>query len=39
MTKEFLTKLGVSEEMISQILAENNKDCDGSPQSSGTTRT
>ena len=29
MTKEFLTKLGVSEEMISQILAENNKDCDG----------
>ena len=29
MTKEFLTKLGVSEEMISQILAENKKDCDG----------
>jgi hypothetical protein len=29
MTKEFLTKLGVSEETASQILAENKKDCDG----------
>ena len=29
MTKEFLTKLGVSEENASQILAENKKDCDG----------
>lgn len=29
MTKEFLTKLGVPEETVSQILAENKKDCDG----------
>lgn len=29
MTKEFLTKLGISEENASQILAENKKDCDG----------
>ena len=29
MTKEFLTKLGVSEENAAQILAENKKDCDG----------
>lgn len=29
MTKEFLTKLGIPEENISQILAENKKDCDG----------
>lgn len=39
MTKEFLTKLGVSEENAAQILAETRRTATEFPQSSGTTRT